>query len=171
MSVSVHLTELRYFSLYKYFYDYRFNFSCVRITSVRIISVILSNAGQPTGFQPTIFGWQNHWIRQFCSDKTNQTITKLSYFSKPVIVWNSEGSTKILKFCHLRTHNLRKFPQIYAVSTGVVLAIMGILCIIFKSLLLSQSQSPSLVETRICKLVVGALFHATQKWRCHPTGG
>ncbi len=42
-----------------------------------------------------------------------------------------------------RSHNLRKFPQIYAVSMGVVLVIMRILCILFKSLLLSHSQPPS----------------------------
>ena len=42
-----------------------------------------------------------------------------------------------------RSHNLRKFPQIYAVFMGVVLVIMRILCILFKSLLLSHSQPPS----------------------------
>ena len=42
-----------------------------------------------------------------------------------------------------RSHNLRKFPQIYAVSMGVVLVIMRILCILFKSLLShSQPSSP-----------------------------
>ena len=41
------------------------------------------------------------------------------------------------------SHNLRKFPQIYAVSMGVVLVIMRILCILLKSLLLSHSQPPS----------------------------
>ncbi len=41
-----------------------------------------------------------------------------------------------------RSHNLRKFPQIYAVFMGVVLVIMRILCILFKSLL-SHSQPPS----------------------------
>ena len=122
-------------------------------------------------FNPPFLGGKIIELDNFVLIRQTKPSQKLSYFSKPVIVGNSEGSTKILKFCHLRTHNLRKFPQIYAVSTGVVLAIMGILCIIFKSLLLSQSQSPSLVEARICKLVVGALFHATQKWRCHPTGG
>ena len=34
-----------------------------------------------------------------------------------------------------RSHNLRKFPQIFAVSMGVVLGIMRILCIPFKILL------------------------------------
>ena len=48
-------------------------------------------------------------------------------------------------FCFLdqRSQNLRKFPQIYAVSMGVVLVIMRTLCILFKSLLLSHSQPPS----------------------------
>ena len=45
--------------------------------------------------------------------------------------------------CHC-SHNLRKFPQIYAVSIGGgVLGMMGILCILFKSLLLSHSQPPT----------------------------
>ena len=35
-----------------------------------------------------------------------------------------------------RSHNLGKFPQIFAVSMGVVLGIMRILCIPFKILLL-----------------------------------
>ena len=34
-----------------------------------------------------------------------------------------------------RSHNLGKFPQIFAVSMGVVLGIMRILCIPFKILL------------------------------------
>ena len=42
-----------------------------------------------------------------------------------------------------RSHNQRKFPQIYAVSIMVVLVIMRILCIPFKSLLLSHSQLPN----------------------------
>ena len=43
-----------------------------------------------------------------------------------------------------RSHNLRKFPQIYAVSEGVVLVIiMRVLCILFKSLLLYYYQPPS----------------------------
>ncbi len=45
--------------------------------------------------------------------------------------------------CLQRSYSLRKFPQIYAVSMGVVLVIMRILCILFKSLLLSHSQPPS----------------------------
>ena len=36
-----------------------------------------------------------------------------------------------------RSQNLRKFPQIFAVSMGVVLGITRILCIPFKILLLS----------------------------------
>ena len=45
------------------------------------------------------------------------------------------------------SHNLGKFPQIFAVSMGVVLGIMRILCIPFKILLLgncsANSQPPS----------------------------
>ena len=41
-----------------------------------------------------------------------------------------------------RSHNLRKFPQIYALFIGVVLVIMRILCIFFKNLLLSHLQLP-----------------------------
>ena len=36
---------------------------------------------------------------------------------------------------HQRSHNLGKFPQIFAVSMGVVLGIMRIVCIPFKILL------------------------------------
>ena len=39
-----------------------------------------------------------------------------------------------------RFHSLRKFAQIYVVSMGVVLVVMKILCILFKSLLFSHSQ-------------------------------
>ena len=46
-----------------------------------------------------------------------------------------------------RSHNLGKFPQIFAVSMGVVLGIMRILCIPFKILLFgncsANSQPPS----------------------------
>ena len=57
-----------------------------------------------------------------------------------------------------RFHNLRIFPQIYAVFKGVVLGIIRILCILLKSLLLSRdvTNHPPPVETRIWKLVVRA---------------
>ena len=42
-----------------------------------------------------------------------------------------------LRNIYQRSHNLRKFPQIFAVSMGVVLGITRILCIPFKILLLS----------------------------------
>ena len=47
-------------------------------------------------------------------------------------------------FCsHQRSHNLGKFPQIFAVSVGVVLGIMRILCIPFKIYCSANSQPPS----------------------------
>ena len=42
-----------------------------------------------------------------------------------------------------RSHNQRKFPQIYAVAIRVVLVIMRILYILFNSLLLPHSQQPN----------------------------
>ena len=49
------------------------------------------------------------------------------------------GGKRILSGFYLtnwqRSHNLGKFPQIFAVSMGVVLGIMRILCIPFKILL------------------------------------
>ena len=52
-----------------------------------------------------------------------------------------------------RSHNLRKFPQIYAVSTVVVLVVMRILCIFFSKVYCCLNPNhPLLVETRICKI-------------------
>ena len=63
-----------------------------------------------------------------------------------------------------RSHNLGKFPPIFAVSMGVVLGIMRILCIPFKILLFGNCSAnsqppppPSPLETTIWKLVVRAL--------------
>ena len=64
---------------------------------------------------------------------------------------NSMSNERTLKYKnprHIqRSHNLGKFPQIFAVSMGVVLGIMRILCIPFKSLLFgncsANSQPPS----------------------------
>ena len=59
----------------------------------------------------------------------------------------------------LRSHNLRKFPQIFAVSTGVALVIMRILCILFKSLLLSKSQPPRAVARALIGVGWGVYIH------------
>ena len=56
-----------------------------------------------------------------CTEEKNKTV-----------ITNSRGH-----LCNYQpSHNLGKFPQIFAVSLGVVLGIMRILCIPFKILLL-----------------------------------
>ena len=48
---------------------------------------------------------------------------------------NRSGVLNLHRTGTQRSHNLGKFPQIFAVSMGVVLGIMRILCIPFKILL------------------------------------
>ena len=93
------------------------HFEDARSVEIAILSK-LSTKKLPRGNWWYCFGYGSSWLRK-------------------------ESMSKLYSWLHLsrcyvqRSHNLRKFPQIFAVSMGVVLGITRILCIPFKILLLS----------------------------------
>ena len=75
--------------------------------------------------------------------------------SQDTRVWCNTRLFRMNKCAFQHSHNLSKFPQIYAVSEGVVLSMMRILCILFKNYCCLFPNHPPPVETRIWKYGCG----------------